>query len=175
MATPLNTELLGFILPVFSLILIFTIIYAVLQKTKIFGDNKNINAWIAVAIAVIFAIMPEAMEFIAIIAPWFVVMVFVAFSFLLVFMLFGTKGEDIEGLSKNAVIQWTVIIIGIIIVISALTKVFGPLIGQPTPTGVGTGRELQRSLFNVKVLATVFILLVASQAVKFISMGAGKK
>ena len=63
---------------------------------------------------------------------------------------------------------------GIIIVVAALTKVFGPIFGQPAATVGGTGGEIQRSLFNPKVLATVFILLVASQAVKFISMSSTK-
>jgi len=171
MVTPLNTELLGFILPVFFFFLIYAIMFAILQKVKIFGEGTGTNSMVAAVLAILFAITPGAMEFVAIIAPWFVVMVFVAFSFLLVFMFFGTKEEEIAELSKNAVIQWTVIILGIIIVVAALTKIFGPIFGQPAG---GTGGEIQRSLFNPKVLATVFILLVASQAVKFISMGSAK-
>ncbi len=176
MVMPLNTELLGFILPVLSFILIYAMIFAILQKTKIFGETTGVNNWVAVALAVLFALMPGAMEFVAIIAPWFVVMVFVAFSFLLVFMFFGTKEERIADLSENVVIQWTVIILGIIIVIAALTKIFGPIFGQPAAgvAGAGTGWEIQRSLFNPKVLSAVFILMVASQAVKFISASAHK-
>lgn len=174
MVTPLNVELLSFILPVFSFLLIYAIMFAILQKVKIFGEGTGVNSMIAAILAILFAITPGAMEFVAIIAPWFVVMVFVAFSFLLVFMFFGTKEEEIAKLSENAVIQWTVIILGIIIVVAALTKIFGPIFGQPAATVGGTGGEIQRSLFNPKVLSTVFILLVASQAVKFISMSANK-
>ena len=169
MVTPLNTELLGFILPVFSFILIYAIIFAILQKVKIFGDNTTTNTMIAFAISVLFVITPGAMEFVATISPWFVVMVFVAFSFIMIFMFFGTKEETIAKLSENATIQWTVIILGIIIIIAALTKVFGPFFGQPSATP-GAGGEVERTLFNPKVLSTVFILLVASMAVRFISM-----
>ena len=170
MVMPLNTELLAFILPVFSFLLIYGIIFAILQKVKIFGDNTTTNTMIAFAISVLFVITPGAMEFVATIAPWFVVMVFVAFSFILVFMFFGTKEEAIAKLSEDATIQWTVIILGIIIVVAALVKVFGPFFGQPS-SSPGAGGEVERTLFNTKVLATVFILMVASQAVKFISMG----
>ena len=173
MATLLDTGLLEFILPVFSILLIYAIIFAILQKVKIFGESTATNIMVAVALAVIFAITPGAMEFVRLIAPWFVVMVFVAFSFILIFMFFGAKEEKIALLAQNAVIQWTVIIIWGIIVIAALTKVFGPLFGQPSATP-GVGGEVERTLFNPKVLATIFILLVASQAVKFISSGAGK-
>ena len=55
MVTPLNTELLGFILPVFSFILVYAMIFAILQKTKIFGDDrKQLNALLSFVIGLIF-------------------------------------------------------------------------------------------------------------------------
>tara|TARA_Y100000034_G_C6751809_1_gene334259 strand:- start:16 stop:279 length:264 start_codon:yes stop_codon:yes gene_type:complete len=83
----------------------------------------------------------------------------------------GVKLETFENIAKNeASIRWTVIIIAIIIVIVGLTSVFGPIFGTPAgETGGGMGQEIQRSIFDPQVLTTVFILLIAGQAVRLIA------
>lgn len=175
MVTPLSTELLEFVLPVFSFILIYAILFAILQKSKIFGDTTGINAWVAFAISVIFVLTPGAMQFVREIAPWFVVLVFIGFSLLLIFMFFGTKEEKIAKLAEDATVQWIIFIIAIIIVVAGLIRVFGPIFGQPSTAEGGAGREIQRSIFNVKVLSTVILLVIASFAVKFISQSVDLK
>jgi hypothetical protein len=169
MVTLLDTGLLDFLLPVFSMMFVYAIIFAVLQKTKVLGDQTGTNALIAVVIAVLFAITPGTMEFIGAIAPWFVVILIIIFSFMLLFMFMGVKLEVFEDIAKNeASIRWTVLIVGIIIVIIGLTSVFGPIFGTPTG-GEGIGNEIQKSIFDPKVLTTVFILLIVGQAVRLIS------
>jgi hypothetical protein len=170
MVTLLDLGLGEFLIPIFLFILIYAILYGVLNKVQVFGESKSLNAFIAFAISALFAITPGAMEFIAIIAPWFTVLVILAFSFLLVFMFMGVDTKQIANLAKDSVVMWTVIIIGIIIVIGGLTAVYGPIfVGGPGSTGAGPGAEVHRSIFNIKVLTTVFILIIFSFAVRLLS------
>jgi len=170
MVTLLDVGLLNFLLPVFSFLLIFAVIFGLLQKTKVISDSSNGNAWIAVAISILFALAPGAMEFVAIIAPWFMVMLIVAFSFILIFLFLGVKLETIEAATRReASIRWTILIIGIIVIIVGLTSVFGPIFGTPAGEESGVGGEIQRSIFDPQILTTVFILLIMGQAVRLIA------
>ncbi len=158
-----------FLMPVFIFILIYAIIYAALSKTKFFGDSVNLNAIIAFAMAALFAAMPGAMEFVSVIAPWFIILVIVAFSILLIFMFGGLKGDAIENIFKNTTVYWTVIMLSIIIVVGGLTVVYGPfLVGGP-PGGEGAGSSIHRAVFNVKVLTTLTVLIIFTFAVRLLS------
>jgi hypothetical protein len=170
MVTLLDTGLLEFLLPIFSILFVYAILFGVLQKSKFISESGNINGWVAFFLAALFAIMPGAMQFISVIAPWFVVMLLIAFSFVLIFLFLGVKLEKITEITQSdATVRWTIIILSVIILIAGLTSVFGPLFGTPTSDGGGMGREIQRSVFDPKVLTTVFVLLIAGQAVRLIS------
>ncbi len=170
MATILDAGLLNFLLPVFTFLLIYAIVFGVLQKSKFLSESANINVWVAIAISVLFLLAPGAIEFVSVITPWFVVLVIIAFSFLLIFFFMGIKPETIEKVARTeAAVRWTIIIISIIIIVIGLTSVFGPIFGTPADEGEGMGKEIQRSIFDPQVLTTIFILLVAGQAVRLIS------
>ncbi|MBS3151426.1 hypothetical protein J4443_03555 [Candidatus Woesearchaeota archaeon] len=169
MVSLLDSGLGEFLIPIFLFILIYAIIYAALSKTKFFGDSININAIIAFAMAALFAAMPGAMEFISVIAPWFIIMVMVAFSVLLIFMFGGLKGDVIESIFKNTTVYWTIIILSIIIVVGGLTVVYGPFFVGGTPEGEGAGPSIHKAIFNVKVLTTIVVLIIFSFAVRLLS------
>lgn len=176
MATLLDAGFLNFLLPVFSFLLIYAIVFGVLQKSKFLSEGASTNTWVAFALSLLFLLAPGAIEFVSVIAPWFVVLVIIAFSFLLIFFFLGVKPETIENVAKNeASVRWTIIIISIIIIIVGLTSVFGPIFGTPADTGDAIGREVQRSIFDPQILTTVFILLIAGQAVRLISQKDEKK
>ena len=171
MVTLLDIGFMEFLLPVISFLLIYAVIFGILQKSKVFGESVNVNILVAFAVSVLFAITPGAMDVVAIIAPWFVVMLMVIFSLLLLFLFMGIKLDVIEAAARReASIRWVILILGIIIIVIALTSVFGPIFGTPSAeAGEGMGAEIERSIFDPQVLTTVFILLVASQAVRLIA------
>jgi len=158
-----------FLMPVFIFILIYAIIYAALSKTKVLGDSVNINAVVAFALAALFAAAPGAMEFVSVIAPWFIILVIVAFSVLLIFMFGGLKGDVIETIFKNTTVYWTIIMLSIIILVGGLTVVYGPfLVGGPSG-GEGAGASIHKAIFNVKVLTTLTVLIIFTFAVRLLS------
>jgi len=163
-----------FLLPIFVFLLVYAVLYGILQKIKIFGDSKSLNGIIALSISVLMAAIPGVMQLITIIAPWFVAMVMIAFSLLLVFMFLGYSSDQIKGLANDSVVRWVIIIFGIIIVVGGLTVVYGPVIGASAPSGTGPGSEIQRSVFNPKVLTAVFTLIIFSFAVRLLSFEAEK-
>ena len=169
MVSFLDSGLGEFLIPLFIFILIYAIIYAVLSKSKFLGDSANINAIVAFALSALFAVMPGAMEFVSVIAPWFVVMVIVAFSVLLVFMFGGMKGDAVENLFMNPTVYWTIIILSIIVIVGGLTAVYGPIFVGGSPGGEGAGSSVHKAIFNIKVITTVIVLIIFSFAVRLLS------
>lgn len=170
MASILDLGIFDFLVRIFVLLLIYAIVYAVLNRVKIFGEG-SVNAWIAFVIALIFVLMERAVEFIRVVTPWFVVLMFIGFSILLLFMLMGLSSEDITNLAKDTTVYWTAIIIGIIIVVGGLVSVFGEFFAGPATTVASEtiGGEIKRTIFHPRILAAVFTLLIASFAIKLIS------
>jgi len=169
MVSLIDSGLGEFLIPIFIFILIYAVIFATLKKTKVLGDDININAIVAFVLAALFAVVPGVMDFISIIAPWFVVMVIVAFSIMLVFMFGGVKGETVENIFKNSTVYWTIIMLSIIILIGGLTAVYGPFLVGGTPGGEGPGASIQKAIFNAKVLTTIIILIIFAFAVRLLS------
>lgn len=158
-----------FLLPIFVILLVYAVIFGTLQKVKPLGDSKTLNGMAALAVSILLAALPGVMQFITIISPWFVAMVMIAFSLLLVFMFLGVSAEQMKTIATDSVVMWTIIIFAIIIVIGGLTVVYGPILGGPAPTGEGPGPEIQRSIFNPKVLTAIFTLIIFSFAVRLLS------
>lgn len=169
MATLLDTGLLGYVAPIFSFLLVYAVIYAILLKSKIFGENNLINSVIPLAVSVIFLLMPGAVDFINFITPWFVVLLLVGFAVALLFLFLGAEKNTVQGWMSNPTIYWTALIFGMIIIVAGLTHVFGNFFGQPDTGSGSIGSEVQFSIFNPKIIATIFILIIATFAIKFIS------
>lgn len=85
----------SYLLPVFSFVLVFVLVFAILKKTEILGDNNFINALISLIMAVIFISFSDVRGYVEQVSPWFVVLVVAMFFVLLLggFMLAKDIGE----------------------------------------------------------------------------------
>lgn len=93
MASIFDYALLTQIVPAF--LLIFVLVYAILQKAKILDGNNKIDALISFAIALIFVVTPPARDFVVGIMPFLAVALSVFLAFLILYGFVG--GELKEG------------------------------------------------------------------------------
>ena len=100
----LNDFLTNAVLP---FLLVFVLIFAVLQKSKVLGEEKNqIDALVSLTIALILVAVPGPQKFIIInLMPWLAVALAVLLVF---FILYGFVAGDISSLPK-----WMKIVFGI--------------------------------------------------------------
>ena len=171
MATFLEVGILNYFSIIFPALLVFVIIFAILEKTKLLGENKSMHAIVAMISTDIAAVINFG-------APWFI-MVFVFLTLmLLIYRFMGASEADLAAAAKEKTVAWTIFAISIIIVISSISHVYGQkLLERSTgeadlATGEGVERaaaagedtfrsELFDALFNPKVLGLMFIFLVA--------------
>ncbi len=160
---------LEFFLPAFTFLFIFVLVYAVLDKFKLMGENKWLKLIASFCVALLFLFSKDTLTFVQFITPWFVVLVVLALFILSLFMFMGLKEGDVEKVTKDPIVYWTVLVIIIILLIIAIGTVFKS-VAPDQQTGTPPSEGLA-AVSNPKTLGALFLLVVAAFAAKFISTG----
>jgi len=159
---------LGLYKTLFPFILIFALVFGLLEKTKAFGDNKTINAIIALIVGLFFVSFLQAITFISLLIPLVVGLIVLLFLLLLIFMFMGVPSETIGKALTNPAAYGLIIIIIIIFVFVALGGAF-----PPVSTGAGGGNDVfaktAEILFSPLVLGTITLLSLFAVAYYFIT------
>jgi len=159
MATILETGLIDYIMPILVFLLIFAVVFAILKRFAIFGDNVGVNSVIAFVVALIFMITPRARELVTTMTPWFLIIVILVFFILMTLVFIGLKEESLAALAKHPAMYVIVIVIVALIFFVSLVKVFAGMIDL----------SYFEFLAHPRILGVIFILVIASLAVKFIA------
>lgn len=138
MATFLDIGLFQHFSVIFTFLLIFVITYGLLSVQKIikFGNgDKGIYALIALSLSFLAVTSGGAVAFIGFLTPWFTA--FIIFLFFIFFIFRMWVGDD-ESYFSNAIkqnrgLQWTMIVVAILILIAALSNTFGQQLLEDNP------------------------------------------
>lgn len=114
-------ETIPFLKEALLFLLSFVIVFAVLQKSKILGDDvSKINSLVSLAFAFLFVGVSAATDVVAKMVPW----VAVALSVILMFLLlWGFVGGEIGSLPSG--IKWSIIGLSVIFMVVLLLYVTG--------------------------------------------------
>jgi len=91
-----STEGLNFFMPIAAFLLVFLIVYAVLTKTKVLGDNNFVHFLISFILAAFFIVQVKLVEFVKFNAAWFAVFLVCAFLILILVGLTHGKVEVLQ-------------------------------------------------------------------------------
>ncbi|MEM4330674.1 MAG: hypothetical protein QW273_01545 [Candidatus Pacearchaeota archaeon] len=112
----------NYFLPIFSFLFVFIIIYAILQKSKILGDNSFISLFLSFIIASFFIVNAKVVEFVRFNATWFAVFL-ICIVFILIFLGFVGK-EYLETLTKSKGFAYAFIFLLIAAFVVSAAKIF---------------------------------------------------
>lgn len=154
---------LASIIPVFGFLLVFVVVYALLSKTKILGENKFVHIFTSFCIAIFFLISANAIEYVKIVTPWFATFII---SMLFILILVGLMQKKIEDFVKPWV-AWTIIIILMAIFVGSAIYVFADVINKYL--GGPKTFLLQPQIFGI-----IILILVALFASWLITKKSGK-
>ena len=166
MATLFSSEIMEFLTPIFVFIFIFAAAYALLVKTKFFGEKAGFNLVIAFAVAMLLFVVPEAQVFVTSFTPWAVMLTLLVLFIFMFFMFLGVKDDAIVDYIKSSGFTFWMVVIFIVLFLVALSKAFGPFLminQQP-----GFWNAVKRTLFHPKTLGALFILGVAAFAARYL-------
>ncbi|MGC9309437.1 MAG: hypothetical protein ACP5D2_01955 [Candidatus Nanoarchaeia archaeon] len=114
-----SIELINYFLPIFSFLLVFIVIYALLVKTEVLGGNKGIMIFISLILASFFIVHASLVDFVVFGSAWFMVIVLIIF---MAFLLLAFTTGKLDWFQKSW-FAWILLglIIGFFIIISAFT------------------------------------------------------
>lgn len=177
MATPgLDISLLRYFKPAFTWIFIYVFLFAILEKTEILSKNKSVNVVASLALSVLFMLTPGVPKIVDIMTPWFIVMFILITLIVVLFLFIGVETSAVVGVFKESWLIWTIAIFSIVGIFGyALSQVYGPVVqgiyGTEETAKEGITYDIGRIIFHPRFLGVIFILIVASQAVRLISGG----
>lgn len=168
----------GFFDVVVPFILVFTIVFGILEKTKIFGTEKrngddasprtNLNSMVAFAIAFLVIAATKIVEIIQLSLPQIMLILVIIIAFLL---LVGTFMGDKAGKFHESFPNMSKFLI--VLVFIAIVLIFLNIFGVLTPTVNTT-----KSFFSGAAGGSVILLIIALAAIWFVMKRpeeAGKK
>ncbi len=170
-------ESTGFIGVVVPLILVSLIVYAVLAKTQVLGENVAVNVVIAFLVGLVFASVLPATKFLSDILPFATGLLVIIF---LVFMLLKFTGA--ESMTKTvSIIGFSVFLIGILIIFITSFETINPVREYQYSEGEMTAEEevafeqdlnrgfLYDTILNPAVIALILLILIAGLTAYFVA------
>jgi hypothetical protein len=155
---------LVYIMPILAFILVFVLVYALLGKTRILGENRFIHSLLSLATAIIFVLAPNAREYTLTVTPWIVV--FLVALFFIVLIISFVRG-NIDDIVKNPAISFGLIAVLVIIFLISGIQVFGSAIynflNLSTPT------EIRNVLLHPSVLGLIVLFVIAAAVSWFLN------
>lgn len=198
MATFLDVGLLENFGVVFVILLVFLIVFGLLEYMKAFGkDKRGLHAIVALVVALLFLVSKVATIMVQMMVPWFMVIAIFIFFVLFLVRMFGVEESTLKKLvGRGDVYPW-IIIFAVLILLISLGNAFGQGLlekGEGTQTGTnyssgeyGTGSlqpdiggtrsttttsfsvNLLNTLRHPKVMGMLFVFLVALFALLFLT------
>lgn len=193
MATFLDISILSHFTSVFTFLLVFIIVFGMLEFMKIFGESKK--GWhsiIALSIGIMVILSSGVTKVIQTFTPWFMIIVFLIFFILFAVRMFGIGEKDITSAFKSSSILSWIIILTLVIMIYSFSQAFGQeslektsatkvnvtttmVNGTAVVTGTQTNtndfmQNLYNTFYHPKVLGLVLIMLIGVIAMLFLTV-----
>jgi hypothetical protein len=194
MATFLDIGILEHFSSIFVVLLVFVIVFGLLEMVKAFGEGKKgLNAIVALVIALLFLVSKLATKMVSTMVPWFIVTTIFIFFVLFLIRMWGLGDSDIKSLIGDSNVYPWLVIIFVIILLTSLSSVFGQSLLEKGSGNTGASynastaapsadtagsRSVATSSFstnftntvtNPKVLGMIFVFLVGAFSLLFLT------
>lgn len=134
---------IAFFAPIAAFLIVVIVIYAVLLKSKIIGENHWVMLFTAFAIASIFVSVAGARQYVQTIIPWFAVLI-VSLVFLMAML--GFIGKPMEFMAKPVGIAFAVAL-ALVFLVSGFLIYSTVLIAYLPGPGFGTSGNVETVVF----------------------------
>ncbi|MBS3172245.1 hypothetical protein J4438_01525 [Candidatus Woesearchaeota archaeon] len=161
MATFWDIGTIEYITPVLIFVLVFVIIYAIMQKTKLLGGSSKVDFMVALVLSLVALVSENTVKLISVLSGWYVLLL-VAIILITLVLAVGAKGGDslVDAIPKMPTLMSIAFYLSLVILVVSISHVFGPVF-QPYSADADPSWWALRTIFNPKVVGTVLIMLIA--------------
>lgn len=104
---------INWFLPIFAFLLVFVVVYAILKKTEILGDNSTVSLFISLIIAAFFIVQTQLVDFVVLTSSWMAVIAIILF-FLFLALAFIPGKNNLDFITKG---NWFGIVVFVLMII----------------------------------------------------------
>ena len=140
---------ISYFLPIFSFLLVFVIVYAILKKTEVLGGDNGVSLFVSLILASFFIVNAQMVEFVEFSASWFVVFL-ICILFILMFLAFVSK-DYLKVFAENKGLAIAFIVVLIVTFIVSASRIFQWVINW----------EAIRAWFETDWFGMVLLLVIA--------------
>ncbi len=198
MPTFLDLGLLKHVEIIFPFILVWVIVYSILQWRKVLGDNQSLNSIVAFVVALMTLFAPPVILIIKYMTPWFAMLLIFAVFMILFFRFFGVSEDAVANIflksEYSVVASYWILVMSLLVLGLAIGQVFfsgtSVYVGEgeavspaeslitaisgedSADISVASGRgdvNFAATIFHPKVLGMLFVLVIASLAIKLLA------
>jgi len=158
---------------VFPGILIFALVYGMLFKYKPFGENKGVNAVVALIVALLFISFIKAVAFISLLIPIITALFVILLLVLLIFTFMGVPSETIGEAMRSSSGYGVIIILLVLFVFIALSATFPELQSDGVDADDASAKGYVDVIFNPVMLGTIVLLVIMAVATYYVTREKG--
>lgn len=141
---------LAYYMPLFGFLFVFTVMYAILAKTKVLGEQMGTNLIVSFVFAIIFISFAPGLDYVQTVTPWFVVLVTLLLFFM---MIVGLAQGDVDKFMTSK-ISWAFLGLLAVIFLWSAIVVFNPFF-QP---------YIDQFRFSDSASGAILLLIIAAAA-----------
>lgn len=116
-----NLNLFEWLMPIFSFLVVFIVVYALLQKSKLLGENKPVSFFLSFILAGMFIVNASLVEFVQFTSSWMVVIIIIVF---LAFVLLAFFPSGLDFMKNAKWFPWVLLLLIIVFFITSSAFVF---------------------------------------------------
>ncbi|MFC1697313.1 hypothetical protein ACFL1H_03200 [Nanoarchaeota archaeon] len=168
---------------IFTLLFIFVVTFAIMQKYKFLDADKNIHALMAAVIGILFILTPITINIVSNLAPMVIILVIALVLFLFVFNVVGVTNAELAAVIKKPATSWTLGITAFLVIVAGIGFSFGQtlldagqgknvtdvIITKPINSSDDYTGNVLKTVFHPKFLALVILMAIAIASVKLIA------
>ena len=155
---------ISYFAPILAFLIVFVILFALLNRTKLLGENAWLQLFVSFLISTIFVSGAGVRDYVLTITPWFALLIV---SLFFVLFIVGFVGKSAEFMQKGIGIAFILVLIVIFLVSGFI--VFSDVIGPYLPGGVAG--EL---IYTSRVFGALLLLAICA-IVSWVLVVSGKE
>ena len=177
MAAVIDVSLLNFLIPFFIFLFILVVIYALLQKTELFGKNQvALNLTAAICVSAVATFAGTLLTPLKTVIPWIVFIIVILAMLFALFGFFGVENKEVWEVIGGKTPYFVIIVLIVFVSLVALYEPevspfegsSGDIAAATAPQGQNVQSEVVRTFTHPRLLAALFILIVSSFSIRLI-------
>ena len=153
---------ISYFAPLLAFLIVFIIMFALLNKTKLLGENAWVQLFVSFLVSTIFVSAAGVREYVLTITPWFAVLIV---SLFFVLFIIGFVGKDAAFMHKGIGII-SVLLLVVVFLVSGFV-VFSAVLTPYLPGSSGTGANpdffrLTRDIYGTRVFGAMLLLGISA-------------